>query len=220
MSNLDRDREYNDLTTLFRHVLMQWCKGLNTCLPGVVEEYDAPSRRARVQPALQIRKTDESLETRAPLVNVPVVFPSGGEYTQLFPLVMGDPVILLFSQQGYAEFKLTRSVSPPTAGRRFSASDAICVPGFGVEEVTPAEDDAALIQTNDGTVAFILKQDSIELRVPTGDKVYLGGQGGMRVVLRDFLTLFNTHTHPTPTGPSGPPVQLAQPVSSQRENGG
>ena len=28
----------------------------------------------------------------------------------------------------------------------------------------------------------------------------------LRVILNDFMSAFNSHTHPTPTGPSGPPI--------------
>lgn len=43
--------------------------------------------------------------------------------------------------------------------------------------------------------------------VVQGDQVMLGGQGGEPIIKgQSFLTLFATHVHPTPVGPSGPPV--------------
>ncbi len=43
--------------------------------------------------------------------------------------------------------------------------------------------------------------------VVKGNQVLLGGQGGEGVIKgQSFLQMFMTHMHPTPVGPSGPPV--------------
>lgn len=54
----------------------------------------------------------------------------------------------------------------------------------------------------DGTIVFEVFKNGSQVRVD------LGEGAGERIVLGDsFLTLFNSHTHPTGTGPSGTPTQ-------------
>ncbi len=68
---------------------------------------------------------------------------------------------------------------------------------------------------DDGGVVVVAEASGAEIRITAAgdvtikaDKIKLGENAGQKLVLGDALmTLFNSHTHPTGVGPSGPPVQ-------------
>ena len=235
---IDREKNWDSLTTLLQHVLFQWAKDcLHTAMPGIIETYDPATRRARVRPALRIVLTEdaggEELD-RAPAVNVPVIFPASAGYTMLFPLAEGDPVMLLFSERGLTEFKLTFETATPDRTRFFSESDGVALTGFGALAATPASLTGALLQTTDGNRSVRVEEDRVELyvgstfvrveddeitvdspgdvriNVPGGSNVHVGGAAGEELVTKTFLEQFyNQHIHATSMGPSGPPVAAA-----------
>ena len=129
---LNREETYTSLTSALRYILGQWARNsLHTCKPGIVEGYNTETKRARVKSALRIVLAGEdpgvdgeALEG-AVSVDVPVLFPSGGGHTLVFPLAAGDPVMLLFSERGLTEFKKTYALATPDKARFFSEADAV-----------------------------------------------------------------------------------------------
>ena len=174
MSNIDRYIDYGDFTTATRFLWEQWRKEIYTIMPGIVESYDQETKRAIIQPGLQNRHTDGRLDDRAPLVNCPVVWPSGGGATLIFPLQQGDPVVLWFSMRGLTSFKDTFKNSAPDRGRFFAKSDAIAYAGFGGLNITPASDNGPSLQTEDGTMSIHFDQKNIVINIPEGANVHVG----------------------------------------------
>ena len=215
MSNIDRETDFRSLTTVLRLVLDEFRRTLLTSVPGIVEEFDPETRRARVQPALQMRLSSGKLLSQAPLLDVPVIFPSGGGYTMLFQLVPGDPVQVFFTHRGLSEFKQSLAESPPSPGRIISATDAVLIPGWGGRAgelaLSPAVEEGVSLQREDGTASIRLTADRITLDVPSDQKVYIGGEAAAQeLATKQFVqNLYNTHVHATPAGPSGPPVTAA-----------
>ena len=85
MSNINRERNRDSLSTVLQEVLAEWAKlYLHTSTPGIVETYDPTTRRARVRPALRLVKTgdipgeDGEAVERALAVNVPVMWLAAG----------------------------------------------------------------------------------------------------------------------------------------------
>lgn len=68
---------------------------------------------------------------------------------------------------------------------------------------------------DDGEVVVIAEASGAELRISgqgeitiTADTIKLGANASESLILGDaFMQLFNSHTHPTGVGPSGPPAQ-------------
>lgn len=186
-SNIDREITWNSWSTLFKFVLAQWAKStLHTAMPGIIEVYDPVRRRARVQPALRMMMTNGDAVDRTPLVNVPVLFPSGGGYSFLFPLAQGDPVLLLFNERGIAAFKESFALTNPDVGSFFSLSDAVALPGFGPLQLTPATQTGSTWQTEDGETSIVIEQPNIQINVPDGAQVQIGGPGGQRLATAAF----------------------------------
>ena len=178
----------------------------------MVETFDAAKRRARVQPALQLVLDDGTTLDRPPLVNVPVLFPSGGGFVFTFPLGEGDPVLLLFSERGLTTFKETYETTIPTAGRFFSQSDAMALPGFGPLHLMPATDTGSAWQTDDGTrsirlepnrveahvgdTSLVIEEGRVTANVPEDGTIHLGGPGGEELATKSFVRdQYNEHTH-------------------------
>lgn len=166
MSNINRYIARDTLTHTLGFVLQQRLKDVHTAMPGIVETYDADTKRARVQPAIRIALTDGTTTRRSPLINVPVVFPSGGRYTLLFPVDAGDTVLIVFSQRGLAAFKRAFQEADPTLGHLFDPSDGVALPGFGALSVTPATRTGAALQTEDGATSVRIDGDDVEIVAP------------------------------------------------------
>ena len=167
MSNKDSDSDYSQLPTALRFALRQFSKGLRTAIPAHIVEYDAPSKRAVILPAIQFRMTDNSLLDRAPIGNVPVIHPAGGGYVLHFPLKAGDPVMLLFSERGIGEFKRAYGKSPPDLDSLLSEKDAVAIPAFGALTIAPVGSGVAL-QTEQGDVSIEVNKAGFVEIIATG----------------------------------------------------
>ena len=134
MTSMNRDTDYSNLAQAIRFAIRQSLKDLYTCMPGIVESYDAETRRAVVKGALKVVTTNKEEIEREAIHNVQVMFPSGGGFTMTFPLERGDPVLLCYSQRGLANWKKTLGVAAPDTIGFFSEKDAFAIPGFGTDE--------------------------------------------------------------------------------------
>ena len=168
-----RINEATGLVESFQAQLAKLKRGLNVGMPGIVVSYDHAKRRAVVQPALKMVREDGSELSRAPLVNVPVIQPSGGGFTVHLPLKKGDAVDLRFSQRGLARFKKTLAETAPEAGVIMSMASATAYPGWGPAEIAPAQSDAICIQSDDGATYIAVREDNVDVKADnvriTGD---------------------------------------------------
>ena len=134
MTSMNRDTDYANMAQAIRFAIRQSLKELYTCMPGIVESYDAETRRAVVKGALKVVTTKKEEIEREAIHNVQVMFPSGGGFAMTFPLEQGDPVLLVYSQRGLANWKKTLGVAAPDTIGFFSEKDAFAMPGFGTDE--------------------------------------------------------------------------------------
>ena len=151
-------------------MIEQWVRlNVHTVQPGIVRSYDPNTKRAQVQPALRtlVAATEDeeasSLEKR-PILNVPVMWPGGGGITMLHPLSEGDAVLLLFSERGLDAFKQTMKDLADPEIRFFEMKDAVAWPWFGTFGITPASDDGATIQTEDGRTYIEVSPTRVRVR--------------------------------------------------------
>lgn len=149
------------MTDAFKFILNQFKKSLYSVIPGVIETYTKGSKRCRVKPAINIRKTDNTTEEQTAIINVPVLWNSAGGFTILGPLKAGDSVLILFSQRGITKFKETFLTEDPGKGV-FAKEDAIVIPGFGGLSVSPATNDGMSMQTEDGSNFIFVENGNIE----------------------------------------------------------
>lgn len=143
---------------------------LYTALPAEVREIKNLESEQTVDVKPLIRKLYRdgfTLETPI-ILDVPVVFPSGGGGMLSFPIQKGDQVLLIFSMRSIDEW-LNGSgdeVTPNTM-RQFNISDAIAIPCIfnKVNSQSPNPDDVEL------------KFKTAKLKFQQDDKIALGANG-------------------------------------------
>ena len=169
MSNRDPDARYENLAQLLDFDFLQKAKTLiHTALPGIVREYDATTKRARVQPALRMTFTDGSeAKEKPPILNIPVKQTATGGHMMHQQLDVEDVVLLVFSERGIEKFKAEwGSVSDPTIEGFFAEKDAWAIP-WGVEDIDPVRSTGWVVQNQPGNAYISLDGDTI--RIVTGN---------------------------------------------------
>ena len=146
MSNRDTDARYETPRQVIPFVNEQLLKQVHTSLPGVVVSYDAATRRARVQPAVDLLLTDGSTMQKPVILNVPVLWPATGGYFFHMPLEVGDPVMLLFNERDIARFKETLAVGPPLSNDIMEIQHACAMPVDFGQDMTPVSGGGVVIQ--------------------------------------------------------------------------
>ncbi len=160
MTNIDPEVEYDNLTDVLEFAFLQMTKGLWTACPGIVQEYNNTTKRAKVRPALRLLDTEGNSQSRPTVVNVPVVHPSGGGFVVHMPVRRGDAVMMVFSRRGISRFKETFGETDPD-GSFYELKDAMVIPGFGGLEISPASTDGISMQTESGNSHIVVEQNEV-----------------------------------------------------------
>jgi len=130
-----------DLTDLIREFCDYYFTRVHTSIPGVVSEYNASTRRAILQPSLERRAGNKEFVPLPLLIDVPVQFPGTKKWTIHFPLEKGDEVSVFFSERSIEAWKdAGQDGIKDNDPRRFSLSDAYCIPGLQPQEFIAAEE--------------------------------------------------------------------------------
>ena len=161
-SNRDPDARYESLPQGMTFFGEQLLKRVHTSLPGIVNTYDASTRRARVQPAIDLLLTNGTSMPKPIILDVPVLFPSGGGYTIHVPLAAGDPVMIFFSERDIARFKATLTSGAPLSDDIMEAQHAVAVPGF-VAPTTALVGDGLVLQTTDGSTFIQIEGNNVTI---------------------------------------------------------
>lgn len=179
---------------------------VRVAIPAVVVDYDSARQTVTAQVVIRSRYLDADGAAVAyrprPLAGVPVVFPSGGGASVTWPLVAGDPLVLIVCDRAIDGWKANGGGDQtPIDPRRFDLSDAVALPGGHA----PA----------DPLAAGAVDEGAIVLTPPTGGVVKLGGAAASAwVALADLVdarlsalkTYLDTHVHSDPlSGVTGPP---------------
>lgn len=107
-------------------------RGLHTATParvvGVVI-IDGRIKRVHVKPQIRSLYSDGVIMDRPIIKNVPLQFPSGGGAYQAFPVKVGDPVLLIFTEDVIEDWLEDGKEQTPHVIRRFSINDCFAIPG-------------------------------------------------------------------------------------------
>lgn len=102
------------------------CPGVITSISG-----DLSDLRVNVQPVINELYADGSTEEHLDILSVPVIMPGSANTLISFPVVVGDTVLLVFSQRSMDNFKIGNGQpTMPNDARKFQAEDAIAIPGL------------------------------------------------------------------------------------------
>ena len=189
MTTQDRFIDYGTLPTGIPRVLHQFMLGINTAMPGEVVRYDAANRRADVRGQLAVvMDTGEQID-RPVISNVPVVFPVAAEFALLYPLEVGDSVLLVFSMRGLSRWKATHGMAAPDTEGMLSQQDAVAMPGFGPAGAHMP--DIRITSDNDGLT--VQREDGERVRFNVGGGITILSAGEVTITGGD-VTIAGTTT--------------------------
>jgi hypothetical protein len=122
------------LAQVIQLALDRRCANLHVAVPARVERYDSAKQQIDAQPLVKDRYTDDEDEVqteRLPVVtNVPLVFPGAGPWAVVFPVAVGDTVLLVFSDASLDVWLAQGGEVDPLDMRRHHLSDAVAIPGL------------------------------------------------------------------------------------------
>lgn len=139
-------------------------------LPAKIEKFDAATQLAAVQPLLKesFEEEDgsETVYDLGVLNNVPVQFPGGSDFVVTFPVAVGDPCWLVFSDRSLEVWKEKGGIVDPIDLRRHHLSDACAVLGVRSKAGALAEFDTGAMRLGKvGGVGIRIKAGEVHLGV-------------------------------------------------------
>lgn len=175
---MHEEREYNQEELFLEQVLNIWFRAqlddIHTILPGQIIEYSGHTRRtAKVQPSIKPRNVNNKILSTAPIENVPVIFPSGGnkKFNMLYPLNAGDGCLLFFCESSLGDWinknhtanMPDNLIAKSDSLHKFAETDCICIPGLWSIPSVPTT------QGNDTDFWLFFQDSSIQIKDSTND---------------------------------------------------
>lgn len=158
--NNNRYQLLNDRQEASRIMLEGWQVGMWTAIPGIIQSVEFANMTCVVQPALQAIVVDENGLQKAVdlplLLDVPIVFPSGGGFLTTFPLAAGNEVLVVFSSRCIDAWWQSGGIQQAMEARMHDLSDGFAIPGpSSVPNVAGSIDTSRYqIRNKAGTVYF------------------------------------------------------------------
>lgn len=117
-------------TDIINRGIESYLENVYTCLPGKIESYDRTMKKAKVKPL--IKKSISGTTLSYPVINeVPVIMPCTANAIIHLPVKKGDGCLIFFSRESLENYLNSRlNEVEPGDKRRFSLSDAFCLPGL------------------------------------------------------------------------------------------
>lgn len=182
---------------------------MHVAMPAKIIRYDQKRQRADVQPTLRKEFADKTIIDRAPIKNVPIVFPSVYNSGLFFPINPEDPVVLVFSERSLDAWKssIGGQVTPEDR-RQHDISDAIAFPGLfpfstarhdSAKNVLGIGDQDLVITHNIGKAG---KEAQIKIK-PNGTLEINCGTKSRMIFKQDGTVKLQAPTHLTVEAPGG-----------------
>jgi hypothetical protein len=143
-----------------------------SCLPGRVEAFDEGEGTCTVQPLVKRKGKASAATSRPVLTGVPVLWPGGGGAEIRWTLAAGDAVLLLFASADTSAWRQSGEEADPASARRFSLSDAVCLPVRRPSSTPPAVSivlgAGGTVRIGSGTVDLVDAVQRLAQAVATG----------------------------------------------------
>lgn len=167
-----------------------------TALPCIITEVDYNKYTVSAQPAIQGVMEDENgvtSYTNLPLlINVPILFPSGGGFHLTVPIKAGDECLVVFSARCIDAWWQSGGVQKPQENRMHDLSDGLCIlapysqakaqtaGGFSNNSIVIRDDnsDNIIELVNDGTINI---KHSNNLVINTGGSANINVTGDVNL---------------------------------------
>lgn len=163
-------------------------KSLNTCIPGHILAFVPETQRAQVQVGtVRINIEESGEETRwnlPPVVDVPVCFTGGSNFTLEFQLDVGTEGLILFSQRCTDGWKTTGGIADNPIARFHDMQDAIFIPGIRSLNglISGHANNGIRLRSNSGSQFVWIKNDGTIVVSNSKSSVTLGTDGAVTTV--------------------------------------
>lgn len=167
---------------------------IHTAFPGIVDTYNPVLQTCTVQPAIQAQLLGPDgvaqWITLPLLLDVPVVFPSGGGYTLTFPISPGDEVLVILAERCIDAWWAYGGVQVQAELRMHDLSDGFALPGpkSKTNALANVSTDSVQLRSDDGNTFVELEGNKVNVKAPGGlhitGPVYMNGK-----------RVDETHTH-------------------------
>lgn len=174
----------------------------HVALPAKIEKFDAATQLAAVQPYLKDTwEEEDGTETvmQIPVINnVPVQFPGGTDFVITFPVAVGDPCWLVFSDRSLEIWKQKGGIVDPVDLRRHHFSDAVALLGVRSKAGALAEFDSGAMRLGKvGGLGIRIKAGEVHLGVghntDATDAIALASK--VNAELSKLKTAYDAHEH-------------------------
>ena len=161
------------MTDAIRQSILFQLNNVHTALPGAIISYDYTLQKASIQPLLNKSWADGTTTVMPVLENVPVIFPRSGGASLTFPVVQGDPCLLLFIERSIDQWLTQGGQVTPQDPRKFDLSDAVAIMGLSPFSTTsPAMNNSDVLLTYENSSITIKANGDIVIN--TSGKVAIG----------------------------------------------
>jgi hypothetical protein len=158
---MDRRERRGDLDVAVLAAIQGNQAGLWTAMPGIIRTYEASKQTASVEVSIkmQIQEPDGAWRWEAikPLVDCPILFPSGGGYTLTFPVLPGDECLVVFASRCIDSWWQSGGVQIQADLRLHDLSDGFVLPGPRSQPrmLSPAPSTSGIELRNDARTAYV-----------------------------------------------------------------
>lgn len=197
MSNMKREERVEDLYATIRYALEGLRSEIQTSTPAIIQSFDPIKRTCTAQPTIKSLLTGldgKKQWVQLPvIVDIPVIFPSGGGYTLTFPIAQGDECLLIFASRCIDAWWYNGGIQNQDDVRFHDYSDGFALVGVNsVPNVIPSiSTNSVQLRSNNGADFVEIKNDKINVVstneiVLTSPKITLNATN--KIVLNSPLT--------------------------------
>lgn len=130
---MNRQERRQDPAMILAQALRSHGASLWSAIPGIVESVDLARQTVTVQPTIKAREraADGSVSSQPLplLLDVPIVFPSGGGYSLTFPIEPGDECLVVFADRCIDAWWQSGGVQEQADYRMHDLSDGFAIFG-------------------------------------------------------------------------------------------
>lgn len=161
-----RPADESSLAGVLKTAIRKEMQSFDGMMPVEVVSYDRAKNRAVVKHLIQMQGSDGEKVSRAQVASVRVHQPGNAAFSMSLPIKPGDKGWLLAADRDISIFQQGLKEDAPNTDRMHSFQDGLFMPdAMTMGDVQPADSDAVVIGTLDGSARISMLGDTITLTV-------------------------------------------------------
>lgn len=161
-------------------------EGVNTAIPAIILAVKEEGRQllVDVQPSVSIVAEGGVVVAQASILNVPMQQPASSVAGMVFPVAVGDTVLLVFSQRAIDTWKYgSGSPTAPSDARKFNRKDCVAIPCIFPTSKSVANENRQGPDYAAGDVAIYNKKGgaSVEIILKQSGDIIINSPGKVKV---------------------------------------